>query len=140
MQPNTTLKETCLIANGTGDLACKLIQIIAFTTRFCGRCTIKIMDCLAGRLAPCKFADFMLRMFDWCEQLPQDTQIQSNSVMLSSIIVHGSITKTRCHFPEAVLQNMENIHHTSTTGISSPNRSYCLRTKICIVRLLGNLP
>jgi len=37
MQPSTTLRETCLIANGTGDLACKLIQIIVIAVIFCGR-------------------------------------------------------------------------------------------------------
>jgi len=139
MQPNTTLRETCFIASGTGDLACKLIQIILIAVIFCGRMVqSKTTVCLAGRPARYNLVDSMLPMFGWCKQLMQATRIQTNSAMLS-IRVHGSITKTLCHFPEAVLQNTGNMQHILSTGISSPSFSDCLRTKVCIVLLLGNL-
>merc|ERR1719189_1452411 len=79
----------------------------------------------------------MLLMFGWCKHLTQETNTK-NSAMLT-ITAHGSITDARCHFPEAVLQNIENIQRILPTGTSSPSFLGCLRTKICISLLLGNL-
>ena len=97
------LKEACLIASGTGDLAYKLIQIILIAATFCCKIVqLKTMVCLAGRPTRCDLICSMLPMLGCCKQLAQDKLIQTYSVMLS-ITMHGSIIETRCHFPGAAL-------------------------------------